>query len=422
MGETGARLLVGILIGVLLGVALNTITPISPGLASTVASTPSPSTQTITNPPITVIETVAVPTTITVTKPLPSELTPSPPHTPVPLSENVTVHFIDVGQGDSIFVDTPTFDMLIDGGPRDTGDTVVRYLQTLNVSRIDFVVATHPHADHIGGLITVLSKNNIRVPVVFDSGFKTSTKTYQEYMTLAEQRTVMYAARGQGFILDVNVNVTVLNPTHPLEFDDANDNSIILKMRVCNVTFLFTGDCEAPTEASILTAGFNVTSTVLKVGHHGSRTSTSPAYLEAIDPEVAVISVGERNRYGHPHQETLDKLAAKGVIVYRTDLDGTVVITTDGTNYSVKTEKLRPKPTPTPSPAPTPTPAPTPSPTPSPSPSLTPTPSPKPITPPKVSPTPTPMPTVVDYTPYLIAGAVVVAVIITFSVVRRKRG
>lgn len=177
---------------------------------------------------------------------------------------------------------------------------------------------------------------------------------------MADQRTVMHAVRGQSFFLDTNVNVTVLNPTHPLEFENANDNSVVLKMQVCNVTFLFTGDGEAPSEASVLAAGFDVKSTILKVGHHGSRTSTSSAYLEAINPEVAVISVGEGNPYGHPHQETLDKLASGGVTVYRTDLHGTVIITTDGVKYSVEAEKLRPTPTPTPTPTPPPpTPLPT---------------------------------------------------------------
>jgi len=347
--------------------------------------------------------------------------TPTPTPTHIPLLENVTVHFIDVGQGDSIFVDTPTLDMLIDGGPREAGDNVVAYLRTLNITQIDFVVATHPHADHIGGLITVLTEYNItQIPIVVDSSFETTTETYQEYMALAEQRTVTYAARGQSFVLDINVNVTVLNPTRPLEFDDANDNSIVLKMQVCNVTFLFTGDSEAPSEASILMAGFNLSSTILKVGHHGSRTSTSSAYLEAIDPEVAVISVGEGNQYGHPHQETLDKLAAKDVTVYRTDVDGTVVITIDGANYCVKAKKLRPTPTPTPTPTISPSPSPSPTPTPTLTTIVSPTPGPMPS--PSPTPTPAPVPTVADYTPYLIATvAIAVVIAISLLVVRRKR-
>ncbi|MDH5201145.1 MAG: lamin tail domain-containing protein, partial [Candidatus Bathyarchaeota archaeon] len=267
----------------------------------------------------------------------------APAPAPASLAGNVTVHFIDVGQGDSIFVDTPTLDMLVDGGPVNAGETVLGYLQALNVTRIDVVVATHPHEDHIGELIAVLAEYNLsQIPLVLDSGFQATTDTYRDYSASAELRTVDYVVRGNSFLLDDNVNVTVLSPAGPLEFDDANDNSVVLKVRVCNVTFLLTGDSEAPSEASILAAGFDLSSTVLKVGHHGSGTSTSSAYLEAVDPEVAVISVGEGNRYGHPHQETLDKLADRGLIVYRTDHHGTVQITTDGANYHVRTERPGP--------------------------------------------------------------------------------
>jgi beta-lactamase superfamily II metal-dependent hydrolase len=287
----------------------------------------------------------------------------TPPESPplsLPLAGNVTVHFIDVGQGDAIFVDTPDLDMLVDGGSSGAGDIVVGYLQSLNVTRIDFVFATHPHADHIGGLITVFAEyNTTQTPVVVDSGLNTTTATYADYFSARELRSTQIAARGDNISLGNGVEVTILNPSSPHEFEDVNDNSVVLWLQIYNVTFLFAGDSEAPAETSILTAGYSLGSTVLKVGHHGSRTSTKTEYLDAVDPDIAVISVGEGNRYDHPHPETLDKLTLEGSVVYRTDLHGTVKVTTDGDDYTVLTEKGA-LPYPTPEPEPEPEPGPTP--------------------------------------------------------------
>jgi beta-lactamase superfamily II metal-dependent hydrolase len=177
---------------------------------------------------------------------------------------------------------------------------------------------------------------------VLDSGFNATTQTYEDYISSVGQRTLQLANRGSIIPLGHGVNVTILNPTQPLEFEDSNDNSIVLRLQVNNVTFLLTGDSEAPSEASILSASYSESCTIIKVGHHGSRTSSTPEYLEAVDPEVAVICVGTENRYDHPHTETLDKLTIEDVTIYRTDIHGTVKITTDGANYYVQIEKASP--------------------------------------------------------------------------------
>jgi len=245
----------------------------------------------------------------------------------------VTVYFFDVGQGDSIFIDTNNKDVLIDGGPRSAGLTVLNYLSELNISHVDIVVATHPDADHIGGLITVLN-SSIQVDMVLYNNQTSTTKTYQEFISLAKDKMVV-AERGQVYVLDYNVNFTVLNPTQPLEFSDTNDNSIVLRLQVENVSFLFTGDATFETEESMMNAGLNLKSQVLKVAHHGSKHSTSTEFIQAVKPIYAVISVGE-NYYGHPSPETIQRLLNEDVTVYSTQVSGTIVMSTDGQTIQVQ--------------------------------------------------------------------------------------
>jgi beta-lactamase superfamily II metal-dependent hydrolase len=254
---------------------------------------------------------------------------------------NVTVHFIDVGQGDAIFIDTGDKDVLIDGGKRSQGDVVVNYLSSLGITELDYIVATHPDADHIGGLIAVMqSFTTLGYPInmVLDNGQSKITETYLDYKTLADEIGVTSAERGQKFQLDILTEMTILSPTQPSMFSDYNDNSVVVMIRYNSVSFLLPGDLEQPGEGSILGANLNVSATLLKVGHHGSNSSTTEDFLTAVNPEVAVISVGEVNQYKHPHQETLDKLNIVGVKLFRTDIHGSIFVTTDGVTYSLTTE------------------------------------------------------------------------------------
>ncbi len=245
----------------------------------------------------------------------------------------VTVHFIDVGQGDSIFIDTSDKDLLIDAGSATASQTVLDYLTNIHTVHIDLVIATHVHEDHIGGLVDILNSTLTIDEVLINNQTHTS-QTYNNFIANAQTRTVTVAQRGQTIILTDTANLTILNPVQPLEFGDINDNSIVTKLQAGNTSFLFTGDAEEPAEQSMITAGLNLKSDILKVGHHGSYTATSQTFLDTVTPTNAIISVGLDNRYGHPHNVTLDKLEAKGVNIYTTLASGTIVAQTDGTTIT----------------------------------------------------------------------------------------
>lgn len=253
--------------------------------------------------------------------------------------DNLTVHFLDVGQGDSVLVQFSDKNILIDGGESDMGNRVVSYLRDHGVSSLDLVVATHPHSDHIGGLITVL--RTIPVKQVLDNGQVYTSQTYENFLTIIDQKNIPYkvAERGQTVNLDTKLKIDVLNPPSVLFEDNLNENSIVLKITYGRVSFLLMGDAGKETEKSLLSSGYNLDSDILKVGHHGSRYSSSPDFLQAVSPAVSVIEVGKDNDYGHPAPETLNGLRDVGSAVYRTDLSGNIDVTTDGKSYSVAAEK-----------------------------------------------------------------------------------
>ncbi len=242
------------------------------------------------------------------------------------------VHFIDVGQGDSILIKASSQNILIDGGER--GNTVVDYLKDLGIDQLDMVIGTHPHSDHKGGLINVLQ--NIKVREVVDPAVVHTSKTFEDYLTLIDEKNIKFTEGRAGMRrkLDDGAVIEILHPSDPSD-KHLNDASIVAKLTFGNITFMFPGDAQKASEEEILTRGGDLNSTVLKVGHHGSDSSTSDAFLEAVSPEVAVIMVGEGNSYGHPHDEILERLANARVKVYRTDVHGTIIITTDGQTYDV---------------------------------------------------------------------------------------
>src|SRR5918999_2671928 len=236
-------------------------------------------------------------------------------------SQNLTMSFIDVGQGDSILVILPnTKILLIDGGERQSSGKVLSTLQEYGLSYIDVVVATHPHADHIGGLIDVI--NTVNVGQVLDSGQMHTTQTFED-------------------LLDSIYNKQI--PLRSVSEGEFNDNSVVLKLTYGNFSALLTGDMEERNEARLVFNNATILDAdVLKAGHHGSRTSSSTAFLNAVTPEAVIISLAAGNNYGHPHQEALDRISASGAqYLLRTDIDGTITVTSDGSSdtYSILTEK-----------------------------------------------------------------------------------
>lgn len=265
---------------------------------------------------------------------------PTPATGPASLSSNVTgnvsVHFINVGQGDSILVRAGDHAMLVDGGKRDAGPTVVSYLQEQGVNSIDLLVSTHPHADHIGGLLAVL--NAFPVKRVLDSGQAHPSQTYENYLTLIDRLNIPYTVAESGQTYDLGgVQVLVLEPSISGQQANVNENSIVLKVVDHNVSFLLMGDAGVPEEKGLKASGYDLKSDVLKVGHHGSRYASSISFLSQVKPAVSVIEVGQ-NKYGHPAPQTLARLQDIGSIVYRTDVNGNIVVYSNGTLYNVKAQ------------------------------------------------------------------------------------
>lgn len=252
------------------------------------------------------------------------------------------VHFIDVGQGDCTLVQTPDGrNVLVDAGDESSGDKIVDYLLTKGVHRIDLLVITHPHMDHIGGLTRVLAE--FGVSRVLDTGYPHGSKHYKDILSIIESRKIDYRLARDMRKPDVGTLVSseVLWP--PIDYEagrdsELNNSSIVLKLTYQNVSILLTGDIQNESEGQLLANQQDLKSTVLKVAHHGSEYSTSNEFLQVVKPDYAVISVGRDNSYGHPHKDTLERLSAAGAQVFRTDENGTVVFTTDGTNVQVDAE------------------------------------------------------------------------------------
>lgn len=246
-------------------------------------------------------------------------------------TSELTVHYLDVGQGDCILAECDGEYMLIDAGDNDQGTKIQNYLTKQGVKKLKYVLGTHPDADHIGGLDVILYKFDCGTVMMPD--MTKDTAAYRDVVDTMKQKKYKNTVPepGDSFRLGSAV-CTVLGPVK--NYEDANNNSIVLMVEHGGNRFLFMGDAEEEEEADILKDGADVGADVLKAGHHGSRSSSSKKFLEAVSPAYAVISCGENNSYGHPHAETLNNLRAMGVEVFRSDEQGTIVAVSDGSRIT----------------------------------------------------------------------------------------
>ncbi len=249
------------------------------------------------------------------------------------------MHFIDVGQALSVLVECDGQFMLYDGGNVDDGSLVVSYLQNQGVEELQYVFCSHAHEDHVGGLAAALAyfpAYHVYSPVT-----EASTKCFQDFVKYTRQQGLQVEVPAAGTVWQLgSATVTMLGPV--AQYSDTNDTSIVLRIDYGSTSFLLTGDMEKTAETDLVNSGANLKADVLQVGHHGSSTSTGYLFLNAVLPEMAVISCGVGNKYGHPHEETLSILRDAGVDLYRTDLQGTITIGSDGQNYTVGYEHFVP--------------------------------------------------------------------------------
>lgn len=310
---------------------------ISPTAAITIAPTPSeesshntptPSEETSHNTPTPAEETSH-------NAPTPAEETSH--NTPTPsVNPTVKLHFINVNQGDSILIEDNDHFMLIDAGINEKGDTVKKYLKKLGVEKLDYVIGTHPHNDHIGGLDTVI--NAFKVDNVLLPDVSIDSENYEDVLeAIADKNLIITRPTvGDNYTLG-NASFVIISP-NASSYEALNDYSIGIKLTYGSNSFLLAGDIQAVSEAEILENGIDLSADVLKLSHHGSSTSNTISFLDKVDPKYAVISVGKGNKYEHPHSATMQAVNERAINLYRTDKQGSIVFTTDGKIISVNVE------------------------------------------------------------------------------------
>ena len=252
----------------------------------------------------------------------------------------VKVRFFDVGQGDCTLISANGKIILIDAGENDQAKRVVGYLKAQNISKIDILIGTHPHSDHIGGMDAVVNEfavGEIILPKLSDAQTPT-TKTYLDLLTAIADKGVKVRRATPGDVIDIGGGkLEILGPIS--EYTDLNNMSVVSRFVYQNISFWIAGDCSKEAEADLLAQGKVTKTNVYKVSHHGSSTASSQKFLDQLQPDYCVLSLGADNSYGHPHKEVVKRLNKLNTTVYRTDINGTILVQTDGNDIQFTTEK-----------------------------------------------------------------------------------
>lgn len=247
--------------------------------------------------------------------------------------DGLYVHYIDIGQGDAALVQCDGMFMLIDGGDAGEADRLIEYLEQQGVETLDYVVCSHSHADHCGGLDKAVER--FGAETVFISPYNSESNQFTQLLDAASAVGANLESPEMGVEYSLGeAKFSFIGPVE--EYDDQNNNSLVMVLKYGNRTFLFTGDMERTAENDLLDSGADVKCDVLKVGHHGSSTSSSYRFVYEAEPSIAVISCGEGNSYGHPHDETMSRFSDADITVYRTDLEGSIVLFCDGIDITKK--------------------------------------------------------------------------------------
>lgn len=249
-------------------------------------------------------------------------------------TNTLDITYLDVGQADAILIQNKGHNMLIDAGNNEDGPLLVQYFKEQNITKFDYLITTHPHEDHIGGMDDII--NNFDIEKIYMPDVTTTTKTFLDVLEAIEKKNMTYD------VPNINQNFTLGNTLFQVIYTgndkkNLNNSSIILKATFKNTSYLFTGDATSEVEKKILNK--NIQATVLKVGHHGSKYSTTTDFLNKVNPKYAIISVGKNNSYNHPNQVTINKLEKKNIEIHRTDQEGSIFLKSDGKTINITSKK-----------------------------------------------------------------------------------